>query len=143
VRREFMAAFKRLDERNSGLQQSVGQELLQLHPGFKSEYITEQGYSVDWAWVSPDGSHKIAVEVDGPWHFSEKVTSLQSKTDMHADPPRMLGRTKLKQRLLVRFGWQLVQVPFWEWQMLPDTQKQAYLLEKIYLCPPSFCDELL
>ena len=61
------------------------------------------GYSID-ALVTLNPGERIAVEVDGPWHF---VGRSQQPT----------GATLLKHRQLRYFGWRLESVPYWEWNL--------------------------
>lgn len=73
-------------------------------------------YSVDLAIVIP-GIPPIAVEVDGPAHFTRNCT-----------PPLPLGRTLLKHEVLRKLGWKVISVPFFVWDHLPvREEKAAYL----------------
>lgn len=73
-------------------------------------------YSVDLAIVIP-GIPPVAVEVDGPAHFTRNCT-----------PPLPLGRTLLKHEVLRKLGWKVVSVPFFVWDHLPvREEKAAYL----------------
>ncbi len=66
--------------------------------------------------------HKIAIEADGPLHFTRNQ-------DEAAGHPRALGNTWLRDALLASHdGCVVVQVPWWEWEALPDAvSKQAWL----------------
>ena len=59
------------------------------------------GYSIDALVTLKDGQ-RIAVEVDGPFHFLDR-----SK--------QPTGKTLLKRRQLRYFGWWLESEPYWEW----------------------------
>ena len=58
-----------------------------------------------------DWPQRVAVEFDGPSHFTKM---LQVAPGEKPEPPRALGRTALKYRLLKRQGWTIVRVPFYE-----------------------------
>eukprot|EP00457_Paulinella_chromatophora_P002443 gb/GEZN01002448.1/.p1 GENE.gb/GEZN01002448.1/~~gb/GEZN01002448.1/.p1 ORF type:complete len:792 (-),score=114.56 gb/GEZN01002448.1/:104-2407(-) len=67
-------------------------------------------------------ANKIAIEVDGPLHFSIDAEGAR----------RYLGTTMLKHRLLRCMGWYVVLVPFYEWDKLKQPeQKAVYLKMKI------------
>jgi hypothetical protein len=70
------------------------------------------GYSID-ALVTLNDGKRVAVEVDGPFHFVGR--SLQPN-----------GATLLKHRQLRYFGWRLESVPYWEW----DLSKELHWLQK-------------
>ena len=87
-----------------------------------SEHRTEAGLSIDLARVDA----KVAVEIDGPWHYLTGSDDRQ-----HLD-----GRTVLKRRLLEASGWRLVSVPVFDWDELAIRDdavdaKRAYLREKL------------
>jgi hypothetical protein len=69
---------------------------------------------------------KIAVEFDGPNHFTrEKVDEAGKRV-----PPRTLGHTVLKYRLLKKQGWKVVRVPYYEFDRIPfwaSMERQRYL----------------
>lgn len=67
---------------------------------------------------------KVAVEFDGPTHFV-RPTHPDNKM-----PPRALGHTNLKYRLLKRQGWTVVRVPYYEFDKIPfwaSMERQRYL----------------
>ena len=81
--------------------------------------MTSEGLSLDMA--QPDA--KRAVEVDGPTHFVKNVVSTEQVEN---------GRTRFKSRLLCRLGWDIVHVPFFEWDALKgSSKKDAYLKAKL------------
>ena len=47
----------------------------------------------------------MGVEVDGPWHY---LVGSQQPT----------GSTLMKRRHLRQLGWELVSVPYWEWDAI-------------------------
>ena len=112
----------------SRLQAEVAQHVAALGFDLEEEYVDEQtGYSVD-AFIS---RYKLAVEVDGPFHFI-------------ANGKAQLGSTVMKHRLLRQSGMLLVVVPYFEWNSLNAApgdsfdNKLAYLRAKLEeLLPPS------
>lgn len=65
---------------------------------------------------------KVAVEFDGPAHYTRE------KPD--ADPPRTLGHTVLKYRLLKQAGWSVVRVPYFVFDRIPfwaSMERQRYV----------------
>jgi len=70
---------------------------------------------------------RVAVEFDGPAHFTrQRIPTDGSK----AEPPRALGHTVLKYRLLKKQGWTVVRVPFYEFDKIPfwaSMERQRYL----------------
>jgi len=70
------------------------------------------------------GRYKVAVEFDGPNHFTRETG------DTNGDKPRALGHTVLKYRLLKREGWTVVRVPYFEFDKIPfwaSQERQRYL----------------
>jgi hypothetical protein len=68
---------------------------------------------------------KVAVEFDGPNHFTRETGDKNG-----ADKPRALGHTVLKYRLLKRQGWTVVRVPYFEFDKIPfwaSQERQRYL----------------
>lgn len=68
-----------------------------------------------------DAVHKVAVEFDGPNHFTREDSR---------GKPRALGHTVLKYRLLKRQGWAVVRVPYYEFDKIPfwaSMERQRYL----------------
>jgi len=65
---------------------------------------------------------KIAVEPEGPARFTG------------TEPRRPLGSTLLRRRLLRLAGWEVVSVPFFEWDRLfGDEEKADYLGRRIFM----------
>ena len=58
------------------------------------------GYSVDVVVRGLADRPRLVVEVDGPSHFVGQ---------------RLNGSTQLKHRLLRAMGWEVLQVPYFEW----------------------------
>jgi hypothetical protein len=57
---------------------------------------------------------KVAVEFDGPNHFTRQEAAV---VGFKPDPPRTLGHTVLKYRLLKQQGWTVVRVPYYEFDV--------------------------
>jgi len=79
---------------------------------------------------STDFKQKVAVEFDGPTHF----TKLKSINGQKADPPRALGHTVLKYKILKKQGWTIVRIPFYEFDRIPfwaSMERQRYLQRKL------------
>ncbi|KAL7534076.1 hypothetical protein ACHAWF_004712 [Thalassiosira exigua] len=81
---------------------------------------------------------KVAVEFDGPHHFTAVPPLASASTDGEDDaaplppppPPRVLGHTVLKYRLLKRKGWTVVRIPYYEFDKIPfwaSMERQRYL----------------
>jgi len=61
----------------------------------------------------------MAIEVDGPSHF-------------YVNSTKYTAYTKLKHRILTSMGYQVVHIPFFEWNKLANNQdKEAYIGSKI------------
>ncbi len=74
-----------------------------------NEYLTEGGlFSVDIAILG--SSKKVAIEVDGPAHFTSNTL----------EP---MGPSLLRLRLLRALGWHVVSVPFYEWCQLENSKR--------------------
>eukprot|EP01025_Chloroclados_australasicus_P050326 TRINITY_DN5775_c0_g1_i1.p6 TRINITY_DN5775_c0_g1~~TRINITY_DN5775_c0_g1_i1.p6 ORF type:complete len:147 (-),score=10.78 TRINITY_DN5775_c0_g1_i1:942-1382(-) len=47
-------------------------------------------------------------------------------------PYKLLGHSKMRLKLINQMGWQIIQIPFFEWEILLEPeQKKAYLKRKI------------
>ena len=79
------------------LEKSVGRALSRLGLSPTAEHALAEGYSVDYALVD----ERIAIEVDGPWHFALSGDGAGR---------RLLGRTLIKRRQLAALGWRLLEV---------------------------------
>ena len=74
-----------------------------------------------------DDGVRIAVEFDGPTHFTRLRPLVKGSKP---EPPRALGHTVLKYRLLKKQGWTVVRVPFYEFDKIPfwaSMERQRYL----------------
>ena len=74
--------------------------------------------------VSLDGGMKVAVEFDGPNHFTRILDTSKREA------PRSLGHSVLTYRLLKRQGWTVVRVPYYEFDRIPfwaSMERQRYV----------------
>jgi hypothetical protein len=74
---------------------------------------------------------RVAVEFDGPSHFT-KIAKLDN--GQKPQPPRALGHTVLKYKLLKKQGWTIVRIPFYEFDRIPfwaSMERQRYLQRKL------------
>jgi RAP domain len=70
---------------------------------------------------------RVAVEFDGPYHFTRQRRTVAGS---RVEPPRALGHTVLKYRLLKKQGWTVVRVPYYEYDKIPfwaSMERQRYL----------------
>ena len=86
------------------------------------ELVPEEGggYSVDVLLRGLPGRPRVVVEVDGPSHFVGQ---------------RLTGSTQLKHRLLRAMGWEVVQVPYFEWPRGAE-RRASYLRAALQLSGP-------
>jgi hypothetical protein len=111
-------------QRVTDLQQSVFVAVQRLPAGTwqqtpESGKLTADGaFSIDIAATAAGGA-KVAIEVDGPTHFTQ--------------PGRMPdGGTQFRDRALAARGYVVISIPYWEWGALRDTtRKQQYLLTQL------------
>ncbi len=78
-----------------------------------------------------DKKQRIAVEFDGPSHFTKVGVSTFGKKP---DKPRALGHTVLKYKLLRKAGWTIVRIPFYEFDKIPfwaSMERQRYVQRKL------------
>ena len=78
----------------------------------------------------------VAVEFDGPNHFTRVRSEPQvaGAFPSRPKPPRALGHTVLKYRLLKKQGWTVVRVPYYEFDKIPfwaSMERQRYLQRKL------------
>ena len=101
----------------SKLQNNVVGELKVAGLELDEEVLLGSGYRID-ALVKVGDGRKVAVEVDGPTHFIQRMPA---------------GSTTLKHRQVVRLDCiEVVSVPYWEWNELKNSEmKQRYLRKKI------------
>jgi len=76
---------------------------------------------------------KVAMEFDGPHHFTVMASSgkdLEAMANGEKIKPRVLGHTVLKYRLLKKKGWTVVRIPYYEFDKIPfwaSMERQRYL----------------
>ena len=71
------------------------------------EYLTpDQLFSIDITIIN--GQSRIAIEVDGPSHFTRNADDNEEY--------QPLGSTLLRNRILARHGWAVISIPWWEWR---------------------------
>ena len=101
----------------SKLQNDVVRELKAARLDLDEEILLGSGYRID-ALVKVSDERKVAVEVDGPFHFIQMLPT---------------GSTILKHRQVVRLdGIEVVSVPYWDWNELKNSEtKQRYLRTKL------------
>mmetsp|Transcript_45359 Transcript_45359/g.86745 ORF Transcript_45359/g.86745 Transcript_45359/m.86745 type:complete len:274 (-) Transcript_45359:27-848(-) len=104
------------DTKVSKLQNTVCSTLERAGMTCVEEWETPDGFfSVDILATTVDGQ-QLVVEVDGPTHFTVN------------QPYKDLGKTLLRKRLLSGYGWHVLSVPFFEWQVFSDEEaRQEYL----------------
>ena len=71
---------------------------------------------------------KIAVEVDGPHHFT-------------ANGQRPLGEMQARHRLLHKRGWSVLSVPYFVWAQQADDAAHVTFLRQVRVTP-SLCPAL-
>jgi RAP domain len=84
-------------------------------------------YQTDSNGVESDQSIRIAVEFDGPNHFTRQTIPNDGSKPL---PPRALGHTVLKYRQLKIQGWTVVRVPYYEFDKIPfwaSMERQRYI----------------
>lgn len=97
-------------------QKQVFQAAERVCSGWMMEYWDDKlQYPVDMALPI----RKIVIEADGPTHFT-------------CNTKRPLGATALKRRLLQKLGWNLVVVPYYEWNAHASIEEQyTYMSKKL------------
>ncbi|CAL8470056.1 g9598 [Coccomyxa elongata] len=94
----------------TAIHMEVAKSVESLGGAFLIEHDTEE-WSVDIGFLD----HQLAIEVDGPSHFTNNTL-------------KPLGPTLLKRRLLAARGWEVVAVPYFHWNKLQtDYERQLYL----------------
>eukprot|EP00986_Skeletonema_menzelii_P013287 scaffold7617_cov240-Skeletonema_menzelii.AAC.2 len=90
--------------------------------GFQLPQTPQEFLSIDIANIG----QKVGVEVDGPGHFVRLIDDTRKPTNkvtldgQFADKGenRVNGPTLLKHRLLTHLGWNIIHLPYWEYQSL-------------------------
>jgi very-short-patch-repair endonuclease len=102
------------EAKSSKLHLAVSATLRELAVEHENEVVVG-GLSVDI--VVRD--RRLVVEVDGPAHYGRN----------HAGARHMLGRYRFKHRLLRAQGWDVVCVPYFEWNALTTAEARGAYLE--------------
>lgn len=88
-------------------------------------------HSAEHSNSNTDNKQRVAVEFDGPSHFTKMA---KSDIGQRPKPPRALGHTVLKYKLLKKQGWTIVRIPFYEFDRIPfwaSMERQRYLQRKL------------
>jgi hypothetical protein len=132
----------------SATQRQVVGELHSLRYAPSEEFVDDStGYSIDAVVlvtgngeaavsgeVATPGGNLVALEVDGPSHFthqfqaacaSSSVPSSEGAEARLGDVKYPCGGTAMKRRHLARVGYAVVSVPYWEWDSLNDDDERA------------------
>nr|AKM76719.1 AT2G31890-like protein [Pelargonium x hortorum] len=105
---------KRFNQKTtSSFQKEVARLLVTTGLDWVREYVVD-GYSVDAVVVG----NKIALEIDGPTHFSRNTVV-------------PLGHTMLKRRYIKAAGWKVVSLPYQEWDECQGEFEQLEYLGKL------------
>jgi hypothetical protein len=107
-------------------------EDLAIEYGIQMSPYPTQLLSIDFANVES----KIGVEVDGPAHFITRIDGregaitpsvgyfdtkhgkLRYDFKWNEHDQEINGSTALKQRILKQLGWRIINIPFWDWQVV-------------------------
>ena len=113
---EVASSFRRVlekDRRGKGVEVAE-EQVLEVDGG---------GYSVDMLLRGLGKARGVVVEVNGPSHFVALAGGEEGAW-------RENGSTGLKRRLLVGLGWEVISVPFFEWNLLRGSNaKDRYVRE--------------
>lgn len=105
---------KRFNQKiTSSFQKEVGHLLVSTGLEWVKEYVVD-GYALDAVIVKK----KLALEIDGPTHFSRNTGV-------------PLGHTMLKRRYITAAGWKLVSLSHQEWEELQGGSEQVEYLREI------------
>lgn len=99
----------------SGFEMGVQSALKRMGLRTQQKVRTAEGYVID-LWVeSTDGRRQIALEIDGPANFLG-WSRMES------------GATTIKRRQLRHFGYRLLTIPYWEWEVLQGAEEEKRYL---------------
>jgi very-short-patch-repair endonuclease len=78
----------------------------------QQEVVTADGnFSIDIAAETAAGV-RLAVEVDGPYHFVSPGNKVNGRTPQY----KVDGPTQYRNRALAARGYTVVRIPWWEWE---------------------------
>ena len=112
-----------------------------LQPNAQWVHETDMDDEITDSVIDGEEDHvSVAVEFDGPNHFTrvrindDEPPAAGTFPPSRPDPPRALGHTVLKYRLLKKQGWTVVRVPYYEFDKIPfwaSMERQRYLQRKL------------
>lgn len=122
-------ASQQMSTQLSGFHLDVSEGLTRLGVPHLLEYLVARDLlSIDIAVI--DDGRKLAIEVDGPFHFP-----------VNARTP--LGHTMIRRRLLRAAGWTVLSIPWYEWfAMNTWDERLQYLTEILSKADERFADQL-
>ena len=117
---QLKEAFVSQDVEPSQTQNEVSCVLSSLGWNHEEEHRTEEGLSLDMARPAM----KVAVEFDGPTHYLLGGATGQIQCN---------GATAFKRRLLRLLGWEVIAIPYFEWNEVRSSKetREAYLRTKL------------
>jgi len=101
-----------------------------VFPNYKEHFNVENGFLVDFA----QENKQICIDIDAPHHYYRPKLG-----SSYLEQGNLLlnGFTLMKYRTLTKAGWQLVQIPFFEWRHFHDeTEKRLFLKRKLRTLQP-------
>lgn len=122
-------ASQQMNTQVSGFHLDVSEGLTRLGISHLLEHIVARDLlSIDIAVI--DNGRRIAIEVDGPFHFP-----------VNARTP--LGHTMIRRRLLRAAGWTVMSIPWYEWFELKSWEERIdYLITKLSKTDATFASQL-
>jgi hypothetical protein len=122
-------ASQQMSTQLSGFHLDVSEGLTRLGvPHLLEHLVARDLLSIDIAVI--DDGRKLAIEVDGPFHFP-----------VNARTP--LGHTMIRRRLLRAAGWTVLSIPWYEWfSMHIWDDRLKYLTEVLSKADERFADQL-
>ena len=132
-------AEKSRGKQSSSRHRAISQTLSLMKVAHRNEYVEDVDVAIvleeDSAWTHTalhdfdferEGGErwkKVAVEFDGPHHFTVMASTGEDLSSMEGGvkitTPRVLGHTVLKYRLLKKKGWTVVRIPYYEFDKIP------------------------
>ncbi len=101
----------------SGFHQEVSSTLSEMGVPHELEFLTEGGlYSLDIALKG----RKICIEADGPTHYSINRPTVR------------IGGDNLREAILTKQGWTVIQIPWFTWQAALERDRREYIANLLY-----------